>query len=375
MSYIPGDVILYKYRVEKWLNGNLYQVTQLSRNARRMLQVLSRTAENVTEESFLQAGSEFQSAVLLSSQISHPNLLKMVDYDSNTDLQALLMEDAPGGSLADRLAKVPPGTPAVSPNEAIRLATQIADGLDALHSRGYVHGDLQPDNIFLDEQGQVKLGGLGKAKQPGYASDLFPSPPADSDYASPEQKAGARNLAYASDIYALGCILFGLLSGRVYTRQQPVTKVGALLIKGPAWLGPLILRMLSPEPGQRPLDGGEAARLLRAAGGEVEAVKQAFTSPPPNLVELLPDLTPSVQTAVEQVQGKIEALPAKIEQLPSKIEQIAARQADALSSRAQPQLVSPVSRRDQSRGPQIAAGLIVVVIFFIILCAVLYFVK
>jgi eukaryotic-like serine/threonine-protein kinase len=205
MAYIPGDVILYKYRVEKWLSGDLYQVTQLSRSAQRMLRVYSRSADNVTEEIYRKVNDEFQAAVRLSAQISHPNLLQVFDCDSSAELLTLVMEYAPGGSLAERMAKVTPGTPAVPTGEAIRLAGQIADGLQALHSRGYVHGDLQPANIFLDEQGQVKLGGLGKANQPGYALDLFSTPAAvDSDYASPEQKAGARNLTFASDIYALG---------------------------------------------------------------------------------------------------------------------------------------------------------------------------
>ena len=91
MSYIPGDVILYKYRVEKWLNGNLYQVTQLSRNARRMLQVVGLNDANVTEDIFRRTNDEFQAAVRLSDQISHPNLLKALDSDSSGDLAVLLM--------------------------------------------------------------------------------------------------------------------------------------------------------------------------------------------------------------------------------------------------------------------------------------------
>ncbi len=277
MSYIPGDVILYKYRVEKWLNGDLYQVTQMSRNARRMLQVVSLTDEHMTEDIFRRTNDEFQAAVRLSDQISHPNLLKVLDSDASGDRLALLMEDMPGGSLADRLAKVTPGTAAVSPSEAVALGTQIAAGLQALHSRGYIHGDLQPSNIFLDGQGHVKLGGLGKAKMAGYSFDLFPAPvTAPSDYLSPEQKAGSKNLTFASDIYSLGCIMFGLLSGRVYTRQQPVTKVSAMLIKGPEWLSALILHMLSPDPSLRPADGGSVTRLIQAAEGKIEALPSVF---------------------------------------------------------------------------------------------------
>ncbi len=326
MAYSPGDVLLYKYRIEKRLGsanpGELYQVTHLSRNALRMLQVVSRTDANVTEELFRQANDEFQAAVRLSSQISHPNLLQMLDSDSNADLAALLMEDAPGGSLAGRMAQVSSGTAAVSPGEAVRLAIQIADGLQALHSRGYVHGDVQPSNIFLDEQGQVKLGGLGKANLPGYSFELFLAPAAAvSDYGSPEQIASPRNISFAADIYALGGILFWLLSGRMYSKQKPVTKVSALALRAPEWLSALILRMLSPDPRQRPADGAAAAGLLRRAG-QVEAPAPASPIPQPPPVELLPDWVAPLKSLAGQIPARLEALPAKIEQLPAKIKKI-----------------------------------------------------
>jgi len=373
MSYIPGDVILYKYRVEKWLNGNLYQVTQLSRNARRMLQVVGLNDANVTEDIFRRTNDEFQAAVRLSDQISHPNLLKALDSDSSGDLAVLLMEDMPGGSLAERLTKVTPGTAAFSAADAVQLGTQIADGLQALHARGYVHGDLQPANIFLDEQGHVKLGGLGKAKMPGYSFDLFPAPPtATSDYLSPEQKAGPKNLSFASDIYALGGILFGLLSGRVYSRQQPVTKVGALLIKGPEWLSALILRMLSPDPGQRPVDGGAAARLLRAAGGRVEAPPPAFPVSQVPSVELLPDVIEPVAAVVAgQVQATLDSAQARLQQIPAKVVEAARRETDSLPS----VLTFNKVRRAPKPGAKFPIGLVVAFIFFVVLCIVLVILK
>jgi serine/threonine protein kinase len=243
---------------------------------------------------------------------------------------------------------------------------------------------LQPSNIFLNEQGQIKVGGLGKAKLPGYSFELFPPPAAaTSDYLSPEQKAGAKNLAFASDIYSLGCILFGLLSGRVYTRQQPVTKVSALLIKGPEWLGPLILRMLSPIPAQRPADGGAVARLLRASGGPAETAPPAFPASQVSSVELLPDVIEpvaavvagQVQSTLDSAHAKIEAAQAKIEAAQAKIEQVQAQVAKA--ARRQPAPTASPSYPDLARRAtpkprtKSAVGLVVVIIFFIVLCIVL----
>jgi serine/threonine protein kinase len=371
MAYSPGDILLYKYRIEKRLGsastGELYQVTHLARNALRMLQVVSRADANVTEELFRQANDEFQAAVRLSSQISHPNLLQMLDCDANADLLALLMEDAPGGSLAGRMTQVPSGTAVVSPGEAVRLATQIADGLQALHSRGYVHGDVQPSNIFLDEQGQVKLGGLGKANMPGYSFELFPALAAVvSDYASPEQIASPRNLSFPADIYALGGILFWLISGRMYSKQKPVTKVSALALRAPEWLSALILRMLSPDPRLRPADGAAAAALLRRAG-QVAAPAPASPIPQTPPVELLPDWVAPLKSLAGQIPGKLEALPAKIEQLPAKVKQIESRQ----TAPPPPPLQQNNSRRPARQGFQVSAGLVVLIIFFIILCILL----
>jgi serine/threonine protein kinase len=333
-----------------------------------MLQVVGLTDEHMTEEVFRRTNDEFQAAVRLSNQISHPNLLKVLDSDASGDLLVLLMEDMPGGSLADRLAKVTPGTATVSPSEAVALGTQIAAGLQALHSRGYIHGDLQPSNIFLDGQGQVKLGGLGKAKLAGYSFDLFPAPvTSPSDYLSPEQKAGSKNLTFASDIYALGCIMFGLLSGRVYTRQQPVTKVSAMLIKGPEWLSALILRMLSPDPNLRPADGGAVTRLIQAAEGKIEALPSVFPDSQVSPVELLPDMIEPVAAAVSQVSARLEAAQAKLKQLPEKVVQAARRETDPISA-ARPNNPINRSRKPNTRFP---VGLLVVIIFFIVLCIVL----
>ncbi len=371
MAYSPGDVLLYKYRIEKQLGsasaGELYQITHLSRNARRLLQVVSRTDANLTEDLFRQVNDEFQAAVRLSSQISHPNLLQMLDSDANEDLATLLMEDAPGGTLASRMAQVSSGTAVVSPGEAVRLAAQIADGLAALHARGYLHGDLQPSNIFLDEQGQAKLGGLGKAKMPGYSFELFPAPAAAvSDYASPEQTAGPRNLSFSSDIYALGGILFWLISGRLYSKQKPVTKVSALALRAPEWLSALILRMLSPDPRLRPVDGAAAAALLRSAG-QAAAPAPASPTSQPAPVELLPDWTAPLQSMAEQIPGKLEGLPAKIEQLPAKIKKIESRQPASPLPARQPNN----NPRPAKQGSGVSIGLVVALILFIILCILL----
>ena len=146
-----------------------------------------------------------------------------------------------------------------------------------------------------------------------------------------------------------------------------MTKTSALLIKGPEWLGALLLRMLSPDPTRRPADGAAAARLLRAAGGQVEAPAAEFPVSQVPSVDLLPDMIEPVAAVVNQIPARLEAAQAKLQQIPARVKQAALREIDP---------IPPARPRNQPRsaakpGTRSAAGLVVVIIFFIGLCIVL----
>ena len=178
------------------------------------------------------------------------------------------MEYASGGSLAARLQKARESGGRLAVEQALRIAAEIAEGLSALHEHDYVHRDLKPSNILFDEQGQARVADLGLTQVPGgpsLRSQLSePRPhPGTPGYMSPEQENSGRLLKPPSDVYALGLVLFEMLTGRNYSLLKPGTRAASLRKDLPQALDDLLAKMLAKSPDDRPWDGAEAAGLLR----------------------------------------------------------------------------------------------------------------
>ena len=151
----------------------------------------------------------------------------------------------------------------------VQTAIHVAQGLAALHSRDVVHRDLKPSNILFDEHGNAKVADLGLAQIPGGPSlrsqrSSSPPHPGTPEYMSPEQASGRDFLSSASDIFALGLVLFETLTGRLYKSERTGTRASQLRRDVPDWLDKLVAaHCLSRDPEKRPWDGAEAAKLLR----------------------------------------------------------------------------------------------------------------
>ena len=202
------------------------------------------------------------------------------DFINTENLLALEMEYASGGSLAElnRQAKARGNFSSIS--DALQIAIEIAGGLAALHALDIVHRDLKPANILFDKQGHARLADLGLAQIPGgpsLRSQLRePAPhPGTPGYMSPEQETKGRYLTPASDIYALGLVLFEILSGRMYRSLKPGTLVSSLRAEIPADLDQLLGRMLAKSPEERPWEGKETVGLLRQVLENLEKVQNA----------------------------------------------------------------------------------------------------
>src|SRR4029453_9040398 len=164
--------------------------------------------------------ARFQREAEVLASLNHPNIAQIYGLESIDGTKALVMELVDGPTLADRMAKGP-----ISIDEALAIAKQIAEALEAAHEQGIVHRDLKPANIKLRPDGTVKVldFGLAKAVEPVFsassavtASPTMTSPALMSGagmllgtaaYMSPEQARG-RPVNRRTDVWAFGCVLF-----------------------------------------------------------------------------------------------------------------------------------------------------------------------
>src|SRR5678815_1284867 len=143
-------------------------------------------------------------------EIDHPNIIRVFDLgQSNDGALYLVMELLQGRSLGQAISEGTFGEGAVA-----RIGSLVAEGLAAAHAKGIVHRDLKPDNIFLTGD-QVKVLDFGIAKVMQSSSStktgsLLGTP----QYMAPEQAKGSKHVGPHTDVYALGAILFEMLTGR-----------------------------------------------------------------------------------------------------------------------------------------------------------------
>jgi serine/threonine protein kinase len=173
----------------------------------------------------------FQREEEIGQRMNHPGVMRVMANPGRCRVY-MVMEWVEGRLLRQIM------TPGVKlPVErAVRIAVRICDALDHIHSQGVVHRDLKPENVMLDEQDQIKLIDFGLASSRGARrltfgkfSHLMGTP----DYIAPEQVKGKRGDA-RSDIYALGAILYEMLTGRpLFEASNPLAAMNARLKRDP----------------------------------------------------------------------------------------------------------------------------------------------
>ena len=281
-SYSPGDTLLDKYIIQSLLGqgafGEVYLVTHLMLGVPRAVKVLRSDAPGIGSSDYSEAQSRFRLEAQLGAQI-HPHLLLVHDCFISEKISLLEMEYAAGGSLAARLQKAREDKQPFEVEQALRIAAEIAEGLAALHEHDYVHRDLKPSNILFDEHGQARVADLGLTQVPGGPSlrSQLSEPrahPGTPGYMSPEQENAGKLLKPPSDVYALGLVLFEMLTGRNYSLLKPGTRAASLRKDLPLAADDLLARMLAKSPDERPWDGAETARLLKAVLADLAGAAQ-----------------------------------------------------------------------------------------------------
>jgi eukaryotic-like serine/threonine-protein kinase len=148
----------------------------------------------------------------IQSQLSHPNIAQLRDFIEQDGRYFLVVEYLSGGTLADKLTGHRSG---FEPGTAVNLATQALAGLAYAHSRGIVHRNIKTANLMLDGAGRVKVTNFGIALATGNKRLTTTGVIGTYHYMSPEQIRTPAEVDLRADVYAMGIVLFELLTGRL----------------------------------------------------------------------------------------------------------------------------------------------------------------
>ncbi len=294
---LVGTLVAGRYRVEKLLGeggmGQVYLAVHEAIEKKVAVKVLRR---EYSEKPDIVA--RFQQEAISASRIKHPNVLDVFDFGRLDDgCFFLAMEFLEGNDLADELAK----SRVIDPVRGVRFALQITRALAAAHSRGVVHRDMKPENVFLQRIGDgeeiVKIVDFGIAQlrttEEAAASEpkrrrltrtgmIFGTP----EYMAPEQAAG-KKADLRVDVYAVGIILYEIFTGSVPHTGETFMAVLAAHLNDPTppltaicpdvaispQLQQVILNALAKKPEERYQSMSELAAAILATpeGGQVGA--------------------------------------------------------------------------------------------------------
>jgi serine/threonine-protein kinase len=234
--------------------------------------------------------ARFQREAEVLASLNHPNIAQIYGLEDADGVKALVIELVEGDDLSQRIARG-----AIPLDEALPIAKQIADALEAAHEQGIIHRDLKPANIKVRPDGTVRVldFGLAKAMEPPASSPNVSQSPTittpamtqagmilgTAAYMSPEQAKG-RVVDKRADVWAFGCVLFEMLTGRrAFAGEEVADTLAFIITKDPDWVRlpaptpPAIRRLL-----RRCLEKDPKERLRDIADARIE-IRDAMSAP------------------------------------------------------------------------------------------------
>ena len=245
--------------------------------------------------------ARFEREARVLATLNHPHIGAIYGWEEAGGVRGLVLELVDGATLAERLASGP-----LPVQEALAVARQIAEALEAAHEKGIIHRDLKPANITITPDGTVKVLDFGLAKvfaREGSEHDgsAKPSIPIEETregviagtaaYMSPEQARG-KAVDKRTDIWAFGCVLYEMLTGRPPFRGETVSDtVAGILEREADWsalpaettatIRRLLQRCLEKDPKRRLRDIGDARLEIEEAPGPGVSSSGAVAGSPP----------------------------------------------------------------------------------------------
>ncbi len=267
--------------------GRVYRARDRSLDEIVALKVLR--AELVAAKGMLE---RFRSEVKLARRVTSPNVVRTFDLGAHEGEMFLTMEYVEGRALADLLEE----RGALPPAEARHIALEICAGVAAAHAAGVLHRDLKPDNVIVAANGRVVITDFGIARVATGAGATLDGLVGTPAYMAPEQARATRELTPATDVYALGGVLYEMLTGtRAWPGSDPIAVAMARLLHPPpdpraicavpTALAEIVLRCLAVEPADR-FAGADALAAALAAADVTPATLRPPAAPRPYAFDL-----------------------------------------------------------------------------------------
>jgi serine/threonine-protein kinase len=238
------------------------------------------------------AYERFRREAEILQQFRHPNIVRFLALGRFKGTSYFAMEYVAGETLEQALTR----RGALPWREVVDLGIQICDALHYAHEHGVVHRDLKPSNLMVSEQGQIKLTDFGIAKDLDATALTAPGRTlGTAAFMAPEQIRGTPEVSHKTDLYALGIVLYQMLTGQAAFSgasavvlmhchlNQPPPRPSAKVPEIPVVLDDLILKLMAKAPPDRPWDAAAAGQVLSELrdkaekGGKIAMVWSADT--------------------------------------------------------------------------------------------------
>ena len=297
MSVLAPGAVVGGCRIEgvvgKGGMGVVYLARQLELERDVALKVIS---PELTEDAL--ARGRFLAEARAAAAVEHPNVVPVHAVGTEDDRAYLVMRFIRGDDLRTLVRRDGP----LPPLRAAAIAERLGDALDAIHRAGYVHRDVKPPNVLIDDDDHVYLSDFGLAK----AALATRGPTSDDhwvgtlDYVAPEQIRG-EPVDARTDVYALGGVLHFMLTGHppfdhdadeaklwAHLHEEPRRPTELALV--PAGFDVIVVRALAKDPIDRQASAGELGRAAVAAarGEDVAALTVTARRPPPGIRRRMP---------------------------------------------------------------------------------------
>ena len=274
-----ASAIADRYRIERELGAGGMATVYLAHDLRHDRQVAIKV---LREDLAATLGADrFMAEIRTTANLHHPHIVSLLDSCQDASCLYYVMPRVEGESLRQRLRR----EGALPVEESVRLAREVLDALAFAHGRGIIHRDIKPENILL-QAGHALVADFGIARAlvtaGGPALTQMGFAVGTPGYMSPEQAWGGGEVDARTDVYAVGCVLYEMLTGTApFAAGSPQASMSRQLVESvpqvraqnpavPAWLDAVVARALTREPEARWPSSTDFIRSLDGGGAPAD---------------------------------------------------------------------------------------------------------